>query len=106
MGSGEDWVAACAVDAIEPEEALRVDAGQKTFVIVRSPEGDYFAMDGHCSHEKVHLADGIVDGNIIECPKHFGTFDYRSGESRALPACIDLRSYPVKIEADTVYIKV
>ena len=106
MSNGEDWMAACAVDALEPEEALRVDVGLKTFVVVRSPDGDYFAMDGHCSHEKVHLADGIVDGNIIECPKHFGTFDYRSGESRALPACIDLKSYQVKIEADTVYIKV
>lgn len=106
MANQEDWVVACAVDAIEPEEALRVDVGTRSFVVVRSPQGEFFAIDGHCSHEKVHLADGIVDGNIIECPKHFGTFDYRSGESRALPACIDLKSYPVKIEEGTVFIKV
>lgn len=74
-------------------------------MIARSPEGDYFAIDGHCTHEKVHLADGIVDGHIIECPKHFGTFDYRTGEARALPADIDLRSYEVKIESGTVFIK-
>ncbi|MER8785570.1 Rieske 2Fe-2S domain-containing protein [Mesorhizobium sp. M0159] len=106
MTSGENWVVACTVDALQPEEALRVDVGSRTFVVVRSPDGKFFAMDGHCSHEKVHLADGIVDGNIIECPKHFGTFDYRSGESRALPACIDLNSYQVKVEADSVYIRV
>lgn len=68
--------------------------------------GDYFAIDGHGSHEKVHLADGIVDGYIIECPKHFGTFDYRTGEARALPACIDLHSYEVKVEGDTIFIKI
>ncbi|MGY8663832.1 Rieske 2Fe-2S domain-containing protein [Bradyrhizobium sp. UFLA05-109] len=106
MTSQGEWVAACAIDALMPEEALRLDHGGRTFVIVRAPEGDYFAIEGHCSHEKVHLADGIVDGGIIECPKHFGTFDYRTGESRALPACVDLRSYEVKIESGTVLIKV
>lgn len=99
-------MAACAMNALEPEGALRVDHKGRTFVIVRSPEGNYFAIDGNCSHEKVHLVDGIVDGHIIECPKHFGTFDYRTGEARALPACIDLRGYEVKIEGDTVFIKV
>lgn len=96
---------ACAADALQPEEALRFDWGGQTFVIIRSPEGQYFAMDGHCSHEKVHLSGGIVDGNIIECPKHFGSFDYRTGEARSLPACIDLRSYEVKVEAQTVFIR-
>lgn len=106
MTATGEWVAACAADAIEPEEALRLDHGGRTFVVVRSPEGAFFAIDGHCSHEKVHLADGIVDGHIIECPKHFGTFDYRTGESRALPACIDLRSYEVKLDGDTVFVKI
>lgn len=101
-----EWVVACAADALEPEEALRFDHGARTFVIARSPEGDYFAIDGHCSHEKVHLADGIVVGHIIECPKHFGSFDYRTGEARALPACIDLRRYDVKVEGGIVFIKI
>lgn len=45
--------------------------------VVRSPDGKFFAMDGHCSHEKVHLADGIVDGvpnisapSIIDLESH------------------------------------
>ncbi|WP_008545058.1 non-heme iron oxygenase ferredoxin subunit [Bradyrhizobium sp. CCGE-LA001] len=106
MTDAAGWVAACAADALQPEELRRFDHGGRTFVIARSSEGDYFAVDGHCSHEKVHLADGIVDGHIIECPKHFGTFDYRTGEARALPACIDLRSYEVKVEQNTVFIRI
>lgn len=101
-----EWIPACAVDAMQPEEVIRLDHGGRTYVIICSPEGEFFAIDGHCSHEKVHLADGIVDGDIIECPKHFGTFDYRTGESRALPACIDLRSYEVKLDNGTVYVKI
>ncbi|MCA1379011.1 Rieske 2Fe-2S domain-containing protein [Bradyrhizobium sp. IC4060] len=101
-----EWVVACAAGALEPEAALRFDHGGRTFVIVRSPDGAYYAIDGHCSHEKVHLGDGIVDGHIIECPKHFGAFDYRTGEARALPACIDLRVYEVKVEGDSVFVKI
>ncbi|RZN07894.1 Rieske family ferredoxin [Bradyrhizobium genosp. SA-3] len=99
-------MSACSDNALEPEQALRLDHAGRSFVIVRSPEGGYFAIDGHCSHEKVHLAAGIVDGHIIECPKHFGSFDYRTGEARALPACIDLRSYEVRVEGGTVFIKI
>ncbi|OAF14079.1 Rieske family ferredoxin [Bradyrhizobium centrolobii] len=101
-----DWVAVCAADALAPEGVLRFDHGERTFVIIRSPEGEYFAIDGHCSHEKVHLVGGIVDGHIIECPKHFGSFDYRTGEARTLPACIDLQSYEARVNDGTLFIKI
>lgn len=100
------WVAACSAAALKREEAFRFDYQSRTFVIVRSPEGTYHAMDGHCSHEKVHLSEGVIDGHIIECPKHFGTFDYRTGEALALPVCIDLRSYEVKVENDSVFVRI
>ncbi|KUM24021.1 Rieske family ferredoxin [Mesorhizobium loti] len=102
----EKWVEVCALDALAPEEAMRFDHEGRSFAIIRSSDGDYFAIDGHCSHEKVHLSGGIVDGNIIECPKHFGTFDYRTGEARSLPACIDLRRYELKVDSDAVFIKI
>ncbi len=98
------WVVACRTDQIEPEDVRRFDFDGRAFVVIRSPEGDFYAMDGHCSHEKIHLADGLVDGGIIECPRHLGTFDYRTGEARNLPACVDLRTYPVCIENGDVMI--
>ncbi len=98
------WVVVCRIDQIEPEDVLRFDFEGQTFVVIRSPEGEFFAMDGHCSHEKIHLVDGIVEGDIIECPRHAGTFNYRTGESRKLPACIDLRTFPVRVEKDEVQI--
>ncbi|PBB39976.1 Rieske family ferredoxin [Mesorhizobium sp. WSM3866] len=100
------WIEVCALEALAPEEAMRFEHEGRSFAVIRSPDGNYFAIDGHCSHEKVHLADGIVDGNIIECPKHFGAFDYRTGEARALPACIDIRSYELKVESNVVLIKI
>lgn len=110
VGNAEEqagrWVRACLVDDIPLEDVMRFDSDDRTFVIIRSAEGEFFAMDGHCSHERIHLSGGLVDGDIIECPRHFGTFDYRTGESRKLPACIDLQTYPVRVLGDEVFVLV
>jgi 3-phenylpropionate/trans-cinnamate dioxygenase ferredoxin subunit len=42
----------------------------------------------------------------IECPKHNGVFDYRTGEAIRLPACINLDTFPAKVEDGVVSIDV
>ena len=91
------WIEACGTDDIAAEDVMRFDHGGKTYAIYRSPADTYHATDGLCTHEKVHLADGLVMDNIIECPKHNGRFDYRTGEAKGAPVCINLRTYPVRI---------
>lgn len=100
------WTDACAIDAIEPEDVIRFDHDGRTFAIYRSAGGEFFATDGLCTHEKVHLADGYVDGGTIECPKHNGRFDYRTGAAKGAPVCVDLRTYPVKVASGRVFIEV
>jgi 3-phenylpropionate/trans-cinnamate dioxygenase ferredoxin component len=100
------WVDACSVSDIENEEAIRFDHGGGTFAIYRSPEGEFFATDGLCTHEKVHLADGLVMDDVIECPKHNGHFNYKTGAARRAPACVDLRTYRVRVENQRVFIEI
>ena len=99
-----EWVDACAADEIEREDVIRFDHGGRTYAIVRSDDDRYFAIDGFCTHEETHLADGLVMGAIIECPKHNGRFDFTTGKAQAAPVCVNLKTYPVKIEADRVMI--
>ncbi|CAN7362342.1 MocE family 2Fe-2S type ferredoxin [Rhizobium sp. LjRoot258] len=98
------WIKACGVDDIDNEDVIRFDHEGKTFAIYRSPDDSFYATDGMCSHEKVHLADGLVMENIIECPKHNGRFDYRTGEARGAPVCVNLRTYRTKVEDGSVYL--
>lgn len=100
----DNWIEVCAADEIDKEDVIRFDHAGRTFAIYRSPEDTYHATDGLCTHEKIHLADGLVMDHIIECPKHNGRFDYRSGEAKGAPVCVDLRAYPVKVEGGTVFI--
>ncbi len=99
-----NWVDACGVEDIDQEDLIRFDHGGRTFAIYRSPDDDYYATDGLCTHEKVHLADGLVMDTIIECPKHNGRFDYRTGEAKGAPVCVDLATYPVRVENGRVLI--
>ncbi len=101
-----DWIEVCDADAIDAEDVIRFDHGTRTFAIYRSPDDAYFATDGLCTHEQVHLADGLVMDDIIECPKHNGRFNYRTGAAKSAPACVDLKTYPVKIEDGKVRIRI
>ncbi|HWA47245.1 MAG TPA: MocE family 2Fe-2S type ferredoxin [Dongiaceae bacterium] len=101
-----EWIEVCDTDAIDAEDVIRFDHGARTFAIYRSPDDNYFATDGLCTHEQVHLADGLVLNDIIECPKHNGRFNYRTGEAKSAPACVNLKTYPVKIEGGKVRIRI
>ena len=100
------WITACAADDIDAEDVIRFDHDGRTFAVYRSPDNEYYATDGLCTHERVHLADGLVMDTIIECPKHNGRFDYRTGEAMGAPVCVDLKTYPVKVEGNHVLIDV
>ena len=104
LGRSMSWVEVCGADDIEAEDVARFDHAGRTFAVYRSPDDDYFATDGLCTHEKVHLADGLVMDDIIECPKHNGRFNYKTGAAKGAPVCVNLKTYPVKIEAGTVFI--
>ncbi len=101
-----DWIRACAAEDIEPEDVTRFDHGDSTYAVYRSPDNHFYCTDGYCTHEQAHLADGIVIDEIIECPKHNGRFDYRSGEAKGAPVCVNLRTYPVKVEDGEVHVQV
>jgi 3-phenylpropionate/trans-cinnamate dioxygenase ferredoxin subunit len=59
------WIEACGIGDIDEEGVIRFDHSDRTFAIYRSPDDEYFATDGLCTHEKVHLADGLVMDDII-----------------------------------------
>jgi 3-phenylpropionate/trans-cinnamate dioxygenase ferredoxin subunit len=100
------WIDACGSDDVESEGVTRFDHGGKTYAIFRDPDHAYFATEGLCTHERIHLADGLVMDNTIECPKHGGRFDYKTGEAIGAPVCVNLKICPTKIEEGRVFIQV
>lgn len=99
------WTDAIAFDEIEPEDAIRWDHAGNTYALYRTEDDAVYASDGLCTHEKVHLADGLLMGHLIECPKHNGRFDIRDGAPKRAPVCVALRTYPAKVEGGRILVK-
>jgi 3-phenylpropionate/trans-cinnamate dioxygenase ferredoxin subunit len=101
----DGWIKTCKVADIEPEDVMRFDLGERTFAIYRTTDDNFYATDGLCTHAKVHLAGGLVMGNLIECPKHNGRFDFTTGQAKGAPVCVNLKTYPTKVESGEVFIR-
>ena len=86
--------------------ARRVDRGDATYALYRlDPEdvlagdssSEFVLSDGLCTHGQAHLAEGAVLDCMIECPKHNGRFDLRTGEALGLPATEPITLYDVAL---------
>lgn len=95
----DGWIEVCDADLLEKGEVLRFDHGSRTFAVYRTVEDAFHATDGICTHGRTHLADGLLKGEQIECPKHNGRFDVRDGLPVRRPACVALKTYPVRVES-------
>ena len=100
------WIDACAADGIEEDDVIRIDHAGRTFAIYCTEDNPFYASDGLCTHGQVHLADGLLMGTIIECPKHNGRFDVRSGAARGAPVCVKVTTYPVKVEGGRIWLQI
>ena len=97
------WIVVCRVEDIDEEDVLRFEHSGKTYAVYHTPSG-FYATDGICTHENAQLANGLVIGEIIECPRHQGRFHIPSGKAKGAPACIDLKTYSTKIEAGQIHV--
>ncbi len=76
----------------------RIDRGDNTYALHRVNDSqEFYLTDGLCTHGRAHLAEGVLDGCVIECPKHNGCFDLSSGAPTRLPATASLTRYEVTV---------
>ena len=83
-------------------KVVRLD--DREVAIFRLADG-YHAMDDVCTHDGGPLAEGIVEGDVIECPRHGARFDIRTGAVRAMPATRPVPTYPVRVEGGEVQVE-
>lgn len=100
------WIEVCAVVDLRKEDVLRFDFGRKTFALYRDAHGQLFATDGICTHGNTHLADGLVKGSIIECPKHNGRFNLVDGTPARPPVCRRLATYRVEERNNRLHLNI
>ncbi len=100
---GTQWHLACSADQIDRDDALRIELNGNVYAIWHTTSG-FYATQGLCTHEQANLADGLVEGEYVSCPKHNSRFHIPSGKAMRIPARVDLKTFPVKNEGGKLYI--
>ena len=77
----------------------------KPLLICHTADG-FFAIDDTCTRDDGPLADGWLEDNAIECPRHGARFDVKTGKVLCLPAAVPIKSYPVKLDGDAIQVQV
>lgn len=96
------WVRVCAVAELPAGDAKVVPATPP--VALFNADGDYYAIDDTCTHEDASLADGWIEDCTIACPLHQAMFCLKTGEALTSPAVIAVRTYPVRVEGDEIFV--
>ena len=64
----------------------------------------YYAMDDVCTHDDGPVAEGALEGDVIECPRHGARFDVRTGAVLSLPATAPIATYAVRVEGGEIQV--
>jgi 3-phenylpropionate/trans-cinnamate dioxygenase ferredoxin subunit len=48
-------------------------------LLIANVSGAFYAADNRCPHMGGHLAEGVLEGTIVTCPRHHSRFDLTDG---------------------------
>jgi 3-phenylpropionate/trans-cinnamate dioxygenase ferredoxin subunit len=100
--AGRSWHRACNVAAIPEDEGHVLSTVPKTSVF--AVDAEYFCIDDTCTHETYSLAEGWLEGCVVECTLHMAKFDLRTGAVVSPPAQVPVAVHPVVRVGDELYV--
>ncbi len=94
--NADGWVDLGPAD-LAPGGLQAIDINGAALLLACTEQGDFALVDRTCTHGDADLTNGTVLGCEIECPKHNGRFDLRTGEGTRRPVLTPLTTYPVRV---------
>jgi nitrite reductase/ring-hydroxylating ferredoxin subunit len=82
----------------------RIGLSDRPAILLYRVQGALYATTDRCSHAKVFLSRGTLEGFHIVCPAHFGSFDIRTGEAVAPPCVTPVETHQVMETKGSIYL--
>ena len=83
------------VSDLRPGGLREVTIGGRA-VLICNAGGRFHAIESLCPHAAVSLAQGRLEGHVLECPYHGGTLDVRDGSPLSLPIRKPVATFAVR----------
>lgn len=103
--AGNGWLAVAKTEEFDATDRKLVDLGGDKQVGLFKVDGSYHAISVWCSHQKMSMMEGELEGGELMCPAHGARFDVRTGKQLCLPAVRPVPVYPTKTENGVIYLK-
>ncbi len=95
---------------VPPGTMKSFTVGGKTLLLA-NVGGKFYAIDNKCTHAGGDLSKGVLEGNIVTCPRHHAKFDVATGKNIAGPKIPLVKpkgkgtiSYKVKLEGENIQV--
>jgi len=102
--TGSRWVTVARTGQIPRGGLLVVRVEDMPVAIFHLPDG-YYALKDVCTHDGGPVADGELDGDVIECPRHGARFNVRTGAVVRMPATTPILTIPVRVNGDDIQLE-
>jgi 3-phenylpropionate/trans-cinnamate dioxygenase ferredoxin subunit len=113
------YVKAANTGDLQNGAKMKVNVQGQEIMLARVGE-NYYAIAGRCPHMGGDLAAGTLEGTVITCPRHGSQFDVTDGHNirwmkgagmaaafgKLIRSPRPVKTYPVKVEGDSVMIEV
>jgi len=98
------WVKACSVEFLS-SGTIKQFYIRDCEVLLMNINHKFFCLDARCTHAGAPLEEGQLDGEVLTCPWHGSQFQVTDGKVIKGPAEKRLKTYPVNVKDDSVFIE-
>lgn len=89
-----------------PEGQLKKVTVGKEPVALFNIGGEFYATTNICTHEFCELDENyVMHGEDVECTCHGSQYNVKTGANTVPPSAEPLKTYPVSIEGDNIFIE-
>ena len=96
-----EFVRVAGVGDIPPGDMQIVELDGEEIAIANL-NGEFVAFQNECTHRGGPLGEGMLMGDVVECPFHGGKFNVRTGEVVEAPPSEPIPTYSVQVEGDDI----
>ena len=98
-------VKVCSVDMV-PVESMKQFYLSDLEILVVNFGGNFFCLDGRCTHAGAPLGEGTLTGEVLTCPWHGSQFKVTDGSVLRGPTEKPLKVYPSTVNNGSVFIDI
>ncbi|GAB1421774.1 hypothetical protein MASR2M15_19630 [Anaerolineales bacterium] len=92
-----EWITLCDVSEL-PNATREVFGVGNLWIAVFCVSDRYYAIQDLCTHDGGPLAEGVLEGYDIICPRHGAHFDIRNGRAKTIAiTSIDVPWYETRV---------